>query len=277
MRSLQQIFPLFVLIGVFATTACGPMRSATSSSSEATPPDNASGATGPVPRPSPTPASPVSPTPSLPGVPTPRPTATPDPSQAGAYKIEAAPLWEPHASSGRSWTSYAFGIVDKFGISLMLGTKDVKEFCPAFFSLSRDEKLNFWVYLISAVVKYESAFDPTSRMKEPGMGTDPVTGQPVYSEGLLQLSYQDSLGYKFCDEFDWRSDSKLAVRDPKKTILDPYKNLACGIRILNQIVARKDLIAFDSGHYWSTLKPSRANSKVPPIKKLTNGIPFCKL
>lgn len=215
------------------------------------------------PAPSPQPA----PTPSHP----PAPSATPAPPA-----IAVAPLWESGASLHRSWTQHAMNVVDKYGASLVAGAKDVTDFCPAYFSLDRDQKIGFWVYLVSAIAKYESAFDPTCRFKEPGMGNDPVTHQSVYSEGLLQLSYQDSLGYKFCDEFDWAADSKLGTKDPNRTILDPFKNLSCGIRILNSIVARKGLIAFDGGHYWSTLQPKRTNSKVPSIRALTNGIRYCK-
>jgi hypothetical protein len=69
-------------------------------------------------------------------------------------------------------------------------------------------------------------------MIETTMGTDPVTGKQVASEGLLQLSYQDVpnygsvLKYPLC-KIQWSKDKSLSVTDPKKTILDPYINLEC--------------------------------------------------
>jgi hypothetical protein len=80
--------------------------------------------------------------------------------------------------------------------------------------------------------------------------------------------------YPFCNEFDWSVDRYLSVSDPKKTIFDPYKNLKCGIRILNQIVGNKKLISFSSGHYWAVLKPTSGSQ--PKIKALTNNLPFCQ-
>jgi hypothetical protein len=129
--------------------------------------------------------------------------------------------------------------------------------------------------LISAVAKYESNFKATTRFKEPGMGTDPVTGAPVYSEGLLQLSYQDARTHKFC-AFDWERDRKLPLADPRRTILDPMINLKCGILILANQVKRYNRISILSGAYWSVLRPPGANySKVLQIRALTRKLSFC--
>jgi hypothetical protein len=109
---------------------------------------------------------------------------------------------------------------------MLPGTTDVTLFCPKYFSLSTDLKVNFWGALFAG-------YNPTSRYQETTMATDPVTHPPVYSEGLLQLSYQDITGWSFCD-FDWSQDRTLSPKDPKKTILDPYRNLECGIKIMAQ-------------------------------------------
>lgn len=196
-------------------------------------------------------------------------------------KLTATPLvkalWEPsRPEEGAKWSAFAYGVVEGYAPALMAGTKDVADFCPNYSALSAEQKTSFWVYLVSAITKYESAFDPTSRMKEVGLGVDPVTKKQVYSEGLLQLSYQDALNYPFCSEFNWSKDKLLAARDPKKTILDPYKNLQCGIRILNKLAAKKRLISFSGGHYWSTLTPSGKYSQAKNIKNLTKQILFCR-
>ena len=208
--------------------------------------------------------------------PTPQPPhETPQPPSSDPV-IAIAPLWEKSAHGQRAWSIHAYKVIEAHGLKMLAGPRDVKEFCPKYFEQSRIMKINFWVYLISAMVKYESGFNPLSRMKEVGLGIDPVTGQQVYSEGLLQLSYQDALAYKFCDEFDWASDSRFAANDPRRSILDPYKNLSCGIRILETIVTKKSAISFKSGHYWSVLMTGSKYSKVNEIKALTRSIAACR-
>ena len=186
------------------------------------------------------------------------------------------PLWEARSSSTKPWTTHSYEVVDRFAPNLIPGSSDVTQFCPKYFALSLNEKRNFWVYLVSAIVKYESAFNPTTRYRETTMGIDPITGEQVYSEGLLQLSYQDKLAYPFCDEFDWSRDRLLSRTDPTKTIFDPFKNLRCGIRILNWQVRRFNKIAVDRGQYWVVLKPYSRYSKLSEIRALTSGLSFCR-
>lgn len=207
-------------------------------------------------------ANPISPSP-----------VTPLPDQnLNVYKVEMAPLWDRVRPKEASlWTQHAFSVVDKFGVDLMNGTSDIRDFCPTYLTLTRNEKINFWVYLVSAIVKYESDFNPVSRFEETTLGTDSVTQRPVWSEGLLQLSYQDSTSYTFCNEFNWKVDQNLSAADPTKTILEPIKNLTCGIRILNEQVKKKDLIA--TRGYWSTLFPTGAN--ISSIRALARQQSYC--
>ncbi len=187
---------------------------------------------------------------------------------------QAEPLWEAkHPQSGGRWTEWTVQTLQADGSHLLAGSKDMSDFCPAYGSISTEQKLKFWTFLISAVAQYESGLEPTLRYRESSMGRDPVTGQHVYSEGLLQLSYQDRQAYPFCNEFDWQMDRSLTVTSPQRTIFDPHKNLRCGIRILDQIVGRNGRISF-SGHYWATLKPH--NSAKRAIQALTNQISFCQ-
>lgn len=206
---------------------------------------------------------------------TPGPEVIPPPqSPVLEYNVEVPPLWEKaRPSDGRSWTLHSFKIIDTYGDALINGSSDIKQFCPSYSALTRNLKLNFWTYLVSAVAQYESAFDPTNRYQETTLGTDAITKQPVWSEGLLQLSYQDVTAYSFCHEFDWAHDKLLSAKDPKKTILDPFKNLSCGIRILNSQVRKKDLIAVSG--YWSTLSPTNKYTKISAIKAVVNTIAFC--
>lgn len=226
---------------------------------------NSSSSEPPVSTPAPTPL------PSPTAVPSPSPTPTPQDS------VEVAPLWEAKRPvDGKLWTAHAVSVVEKDGAALLSGTSDIASFCPSYAQATYAERVNFWVYLVSAVVKYESGFDPADRYAETALGIDAVTKLPVFSEGLLQLSYQDVLSYPFCNEFDWSQDQYLAATDPAKTIFDPYKNLTCGIRILNEQVRRKGLLAVRG--YWSTLFPAQQNShsKVPQIQAMTTQLAFCR-
>lgn len=209
------------------------------------------------------------------------PATPPDPPSTGTPSadpsptvLQVPPLWEAaRGEVSRAWTTLAANLIKSEGSNLIKGTSDMPSFCPTYNRLDENGKINVWVYLISAVVKYESAFNPVSRMRE-NLGTDSVTHLPVYSEGLLQLSYQDARGYTFCNEFDWGRDRSLAGNDPRKTILDPIKNLRCGIRILNRIVGKHNAIAFNSGHYWSTLMPK--HSAVHSIRSIVNSMALCR-
>jgi hypothetical protein len=112
-------------------------------------------------------------------------------------------------------------------------------------------------------------------MHEKTMGTDPVTKKPVYSEGLLQLSYQDTQWATHC-KFDWKADQYLDPKDSSKTILNPYRNLYCGVGIMaNQIKKRKD-IALVTGVYWAVLKQGGRYSKIPEITKQVKAFKLCK-
>lgn len=187
-------------------------------------------------------------------------------------------LWEASRADGKAWTTHTMNVVkNEVASSLMGGAADVEQFCPRYHTLTNHQRANFWGLLVSAMVKYESSFNPTLRYKESTMGTDPVTGQHVYSEGLLQLSYQDTQWASYC-EFDWSKDKHLAATDPKKTIFDPYKNLSCGIKILARQVVRRGKIAVkgSEGAYWAVLIPGGKYTKVPEIAALTKKMPGCQ-
>jgi hypothetical protein len=195
-------------------------------------------------------------------------------TDSGARVTLAVPaLWEASQHDRAAWSQDAAKVINEKCEAMIEGPKDIANFCPRYSQLNRQQKINVWVYLISAITKFESTFDPTSRMKEPGLGIDAITRAHVYSEGLLQLSYQDQQGYPFCKVFDWEADRHLAVKDPRKTILSPTLNLECGIQILNKQIERKDRLAIESGAYWSTLKPS--GRKFGIIRALVRGMSLC--
>ncbi|MBX3021600.1 MAG: transglycosylase SLT domain-containing protein [Bdellovibrionales bacterium] len=188
------------------------------------------------------------------------------------YKAEPL-LWEGQTKDGLLWSAFVFQVIGAEAASVLLpGSDDVREFCPAYDNISNAQRVNFWAFLISAIAKYESAFDPQARVML--SGTDEVTGKRTYAEGLMQLSYRDIRTYAFC-AFDWEKDKKLSLQDTARTIWDPLKSLDCGIKILaTQIESVKKI-----GHastYWNALKPSGIKSRLTEIKTASKALPFCK-
>lgn len=220
------------------------------------------------------PAEPTKPTPTTPApAPTPKPPVTPPPSSPPATGFKAG--WEKNAPSRAEWTQIVRDVVSNSAPALLKGPGDVGDFCPMYDRLGTQDRLNFWAELISAVSKYESSWIPTTRMIETTMGTDPVTGRQVASEGLLQLSYQDVQWARYC-EFDWATDKNYSDTDPRKSIFDVRKNLSCGIQILDRQVAKKSNIALTTGVYWAVLKINGKYTKLKEIKAITNALSFCK-
>nr|BFD62542.1 hypothetical protein BdHM001_12230 [Bdellovibrio sp. HM001] len=197
------------------------------------------------------------------------------PESPGTYKIEAL-SWETSTKpERRQWSEYLHKIILEDWNTLLGGADDMDRFCPRYDRLDNNQRANVWAALFSAMAKYESAYDPTSRMHETTMGTDPVTGNPVYSEGLLQLSYQDVRWARWC-EFDWNKDKHLSSKDPKKTILDPYKNLYCGVGIMARQIKNKGAITVGSGAYWAVIKSGGRYQKITPISDMVKKLSFCK-
>jgi hypothetical protein len=211
------------------------------------------------------------PVPTDPNPPTPPPPVEP-PAPVASYPL----LWEAGHPERVAWSTHVMKVItDEVANDFLPGTSDIELFCPRYHSLDNKKRANLWALLISAMTKFESGFDPLSRYKESTMGVDPVTQQHVYSEGLLQLSYQDVQWASYC-EFDWEKDKNLAVKDPKKTILNPYKNLSCGIKILARQVRNKDAVAVKSGAYWAVLIPGGKYTKLNEIAALTKKMTGCQ-
>lgn len=164
---------------------------------------------------------------------------------------------------GKTWNPAWDDIIEKGIPPEMLTSRvprDVRRFCPRFYSMNEVDKRAFWAYFFQALAGAEAGLNPKTRVRhtDPEVAKiDPVTGKAVRSEGLLQLSYEDEKRYG-CD-FDWDKDKNLAPNDPSKTILQPKNNLECGIKILsNQIITQKKPLLCKTG-YWSTLQPGRTS------------------
>ena len=154
--------------------------------------------------------------------------------------------------------------------------KDVHPFCPNFNAMSEIDKKAFWAYFFQALAGAEAGLKPTAdvRHTEPEVAVvDGVSHRMVRSEGLLQLTYEDSDRYGCA--FDWENDKTLPEHDPSKTILQPKNNLTCGVTILtNQLIAQKRPLVSKSS-YWATLRPGGYGYPVF-VKQMTNVPDVCR-
>jgi hypothetical protein len=173
------------------------------------------------------------------------------------------PLDEKQAElGGTTWDPQWDGVVEKaVPADLLSGqaARAVRMYCPRFAEETDAEKREFWAYMFQAIAAAEAGLNPTAdvhHVQAPVNVVDPVTKRPARQEGLMQVKYEDAQRYG-C-EFDWERDRTLPVKDPSRTILDPEKNLECGVKIMeNQVVAQgKPVVSRTS--YWATLQPGTA-------------------
>lgn len=181
----------------------------------------------------------------------------PEPVAAASPKV-----WEP------AWTEHVAKAIAAHSPELLSpGAKparDVAAFCPGFGKADKAERALFWAAVFEAIARYESNFDPAARMQE--SWADPETGDPQYSEGLLQLSYSDRKGHPEC-----------ALDRAQGNIVDPEINLSCGVAIMRrQLAARGTLFPRPKPYYWSVLTSQKVQPKVKAYLALAAGrLPFC--
>jgi hypothetical protein len=153
-----------------------------------------------------------------------------------------------------------------------MSNEQMTPMCPKWKSLSEIQRKQFYADLLFATTKFESNYSPISMYWEKTMDADDVTGEITISEGLLQLSYQDEPWAK-CG-FDYKKDKDKHLADlknrvklnkqswkslhPDKTILNPERNLICGIKIMNYRVNHKKLQGQEfqkmMGAYWAAIR-----------------------
>ena len=187
-------------------------------------------------------------------------------------------VWEKNNESRKEWSKMIYSVIENEEPSMLENNvaKDIHTFCPKYDTLNQAQRLNFWGQFFAALAKPESDWNPTSQMVETSQGIDPITQRRVMSEGLLQLSYQDEKSYDLDCGFDWNRDSKLAQKDPRKTILNPLLNLRCGVKIMAHRLRKDSVITKESGVYWAVLRKNSRASKIPAISKMTKSLKMCQ-
>jgi hypothetical protein len=124
--------------------------------------------------------------------------------------------------------------------------QDISNFSTNYAALSTEPRAEFWTYLISCIVEFESGFNPNSTYTE---NFNYAQGKPVVSIGLLQLSFE--------------SEHSICGLNSPDDLFSPQTNLTCGIRVMQSLVCRDKVISrtngqryFGAARYWSTLRPN---------------------
>lgn len=153
----------------------------------------------------------------------------------------------------------------------------VRAYCPRFAQLSDTDKRVFWAYTFQAIAAAEAGLDATANVHHTDAAVnkvDPESHHLSRQAGLLQLKYEDAQRYN-CP-FDYAADRALPEHDPNRTILQPQRNLACGLNIMqNQIITQGKPLATRTS-YWATLQPGTAGYRVF-AKQMTNVPADCRL
>lgn len=209
--------------------------------------------------------------------PAPQPQTKPTPPTPIAEK--KAELGSPPGSSNTwdpSWDALIETSVPPELLSAQ-AAHAVRSYCPRFAQLSDTDKRAFWAYTFQALAAAEAGLNATANVHHTDAAVnkvDPETHRLSRQAGLLQLKYEDAQRYN-CP-FDYAADRALPEHDPNRTILQPQRNLACGLNIMqNQIITQHKPLATRSS-YWATLQPGTAGYRVF-AKQMTNVPSDCRL
>lgn len=125
--------------------------------------------------------------------------------------------------------------------------------------LKFNPSLTYWQNVLKAIGFAESGFNLIERYEEKGISDkDQVTGLQNWSEGIFQLSQQDSKIYGCA--FDWSKDKLLDSKDLNKTIFNVFNQVDGTLKILDKQLKNHGVLITEKS-YWATLRPSRPGYK----------------
>jgi hypothetical protein len=134
--------------------------------------------------------------------------------------LVAAPISRPQILRGwlPDYDVFIKSEVHKYPKLLKIAPSRLSNFCPGFAEIR--DKAQFYADVLWSIAGPESDRRRTQITLETKLDgvvnpIDPVTGYQVRSEGLLQLSYQDTVNYnasKACP-FDWEADKAKALAE----------------------------------------------------------------
>lgn len=187
------------------------------------------------------------------------------PAAPASPAAEGYAAWAAKDPDG-SWTAIAERAVEATRLP-DLAPAGMAEFCPGYEGAEPTGRTRFWVGLMSAMARFESAFDPERDFVEPRVKDG--AGRAVTSRGLLQLSIESANQPRYACGIAEAAD-----------LHDPEVNLGCAARVLSYWVEQDGVIASPASphrggaRYWSVLRhdaPYRA-----AIASFTRQLPVCR-
>lgn len=191
--------------------------------------------------------------------------------------VEPAPVltsytadWD-HLPQGKEWTALLEKALRKHGGDMLKLTSlgDSNIFCPGWSGYSYERRLQFFIWLISSMCRYESSFKPSMTYEE---DFNDANDKPVISRGLLQISIESGRSYNK----SLQTASALHIEQI---------NLETGVMILNRWIAKDKVIGSrikvgneiehgGGGRYWSVLREtSKSRPKIiAQLKKFRGGV-----
>ncbi len=159
--------------------------------------------------------------------------------------LEPQYLWNGH-NNGAALTEIGRSYLQSSLASYLIETRDLRDvenFCPNYWNLNKTNRMNFWLYLYSAIARFENdKFNPRALHKEKKSGR--------HSIGIFQVDTKNC-GYG--------SDAN------KAELFDLDKNFKCalsrgtslvkkGRQVADGRFANKKYIDFGLDGYWSVLR-----------------------
>lgn len=134
------------------------------------------------------------------------------------------------------WTEFLYKEIDSVAPALIeTSPRDITNFCPHFDKLNRDERILFWVRLITLLMSYESGYKPHLTYDD---SKNVGSREPILSSGLLMISHESVMRDIYaCTMID--RNKQIGQKD----LLDPKKNMACAVRVMNRWIREDGVIA----------------------------------
>ena len=211
---------------------------------------------------------------------------------AGKNKVNYKFKWDHFNPSG-TWAYYIREGLNRDYNKHLIETSpsDMKDFCPQFAHITKEQREIFWIATLVELSELESDFNPTTTFNE---GQFDKHSEGVMSSGLTQISLGSLGGYKA------KSPECRAINS-QADLYNMELNLGCTVGIISQLVksggciacskkdAKGELDYYGMPRYWSTLKTpyqkecrdcangkqAELGKKYVIIEELKTSIPFC--
>jgi hypothetical protein len=184
--------------------------------------------------------------------------------QASSSPSSAVPAlaWEKGHPERISWSAELRNQISSY-LADFDKAPDLADFCPAYSTISAQDRVSVLATIIVGIAKYESNYNPKEHFGEPPpLGYDSI--------GLFQLSYED--GFSWC-----RLDRKT------KSLENPLINIQCAVPEMARLTVKDKIFAAGKtsddaeglAKYWSVLREG-SKHHLDDIKKLSRSLAICK-